>query len=150
VWLVALIAASGCVPFIMRGEVVRQDAGWTITLEALKDGPNGVQTAGNTVAVPDDGLRFLWAWVKIRNDLNVPRAFGYDTCDVDLVGRAMVPTIIGKLFFTVEARSETYGPGETLDRRLIFAYPVGLLPTRIRCANMVWEVPGARPKGTSG
>jgi hypothetical protein len=142
---VVVAAASGCIPFIMRGDVVRQADGWTIKLEALKDGPDSVQIAGDTHAVPGQGLRFLWAWVTIRNDVNAPRLLGYDSCSMDLDGQDVLPSIVGKWWGHVEERAETYAPGESIDRRLIFAYPKGRLPTRIKCGNMLFEVPGPRP-----
>ena len=146
----AVVAAAGCIPFIMRGDVIRHDAGWTITLEALKDGPNSLQTGGdNTYAVPEKGLRFLWAWVKIRNDINATRVFGYDSCDMDLDDDAVLPTIVGWLFGTIDERQESYAPGQIRDRRLIFSYPDGRLPTRIRCGNMIFDVPGPRPRQAS-
>ncbi len=142
---VAAGAVGGCIGFIMRGDVVRQDAGWTITLEALKDGPNSLQTGGDgTYAVPPKGLRFLWAWVKIRNDLNATRVFGYDSCDMDLDDDAVLPSIVGWLFGTIDERRRAMRPA----RRATAAsssYPNGRLPTRIRCGNTIFDVPGRPP-----
>lgn len=73
----------------------------------MKDGPDAVQIAGaNTHAVPGEGMRFLWAWITIRNDLNVPRVFGYDSA-MDLDDLIVLPTIVGKLVGTVDERGET-------------------------------------------
>jgi hypothetical protein len=147
---ILLLFAEACIPrFIMRGDTARRADGWTIVLEALKDGPNSVQTAGDTYTLARRGSRFLWAWVRIRNDLGSQRVFGYDTCDMDLGDTAVLPALVYAFLFDSEKRSEEYGPGETISRALIFSYPVGLLPTRIRCGNMIFAVPAPGQAGSS-
>ena len=138
------VGAGGCFTrFIMRGDVIRSADGWTITLSALKDGPNSVQTAGDgTYAVPPRGSRFLWAWIDVRNDVGARRTFGYDTCDMDLGDTAVLPSIIGRFpSESADHRSDDYNAGEEISVHLIFSYPKGLFPTRIRCGNTVFAVP---------
>jgi hypothetical protein len=148
----AAVCGAGCGTVLISSDVQRQGDGWTLTLQRLADGPNGVQPSGYTVYTAPSGSRLLHAYFKITNDSPYARVYGYDSCDVDYKGDRVVPGMVFRyngIMSTME-RSETYSPGETNYRHLAFVYPDGPLPARIQCGPLVFEVPagpGAAPAG---
>ena len=116
--------------------VERRADGWTVLLDGLRDGPDGLAISGGMYDrrdyTPPDGQRYLWAFMEIRNDLGRDHVFDYDRCDLDLDGRRVVPTVISRYKGpTAELqRTESFSPGEVSHRILLFTYPVGRLPTR--------------------
>jgi hypothetical protein len=144
-WLIVTVAlalgGTGCVSYVIKGDVIKSADGWTFDLTRLVNGTDPQLDGKPTFAVPPDGDHWLWAFIHVRNDAPVPRVFGYDSCSLDLDDRFVVPSIIGNFFFVIDDRSETYKPGEDNYRRLIFAYPIGRVPHALRCGNTVFEVP---------
>ena len=107
--LVALaLGATGCVPNLIKGDVIKSADGWTFDLTRLVAGPNPQLDGKPTWALPPDGDRWLWAFIHVRNDAPAPRVFGYDSCSVDLDDGFMVPSLVGNFFFVIDDRSETY------------------------------------------
>jgi len=140
--LVALaLGGSGCVSYVIKGDVIKSTDGWTFDLTRLVNGTNPQLDGKPTWALPPDGDHWLWAFIHVRNDATVPRVFGYDSCSLDLDDHFVVPSIVGNFFFVIDDRSETYAPGQDNYRRLIFAYPIGRVPHALRCGNAVFEVP---------
>jgi hypothetical protein len=41
--------------------------------------------------------------------------------------------------------NETYPPGDVSNRILVFNYPEGRMPTRLKCAYATWEFPAKKP-----
>ena len=135
------LGGTGCVSYVIKGDVIKSADGWTFNLTRLVNGTNPQLDGQPTWAVPPDGYHWLWAFIHVRNDARVPRVFGYDSCSLDLDDRLVVPSIVGNFFFVMDDRSETYTPGQDNYRRLIFAYPIGRVPHALRCGNAVFEVP---------
>ena len=138
----AVLAAPACGRVIINQPVNRQGDAWHLTLRVLSDGPNGY-SAGNTNYTPSRGERFIWAHVTLHNDQPIPRKFNFDRCDLDLGDGAVVPALIDAdaiVNWTANHEPEL-APGETITRKLIFAYPRDKSPTRLYCAPMVIALP---------
>ena len=145
--VLALVGAAlaGCAPALISEPVTERSDGWTFVLERFYDGPNEVHVSGYTAYEPERGQRFLHAYLKFRNDAAAPRAFGYDTCELDLDGGAVLPSLVVRYngIAAVMEKNETYAPGEERARHLTFAYPEGKLPTRLQCAAVTFPIPRA-------
>src|SRR3954470_3209003 len=135
------LAGTGCVSYVIKGDVIKSADDWTFDLTRLVNGTNPQLDGTPTWAVPPDGDHWLWAFIHVRNDARVPRVFGYDSCSLDLDDRFVVPSIVGNFFFVMDERTETYAPGQDNYRRLIFAYPIGRVPHALRCGNAIFDVP---------
>ena len=98
---------------------------------------------GYTIYEPPSGERFLHAYIKFRNDSNESRVFSYDACGVDLDGIEVLPGMVTRYrgVMTKIEKNETYAPGEENSRNLTYNYPVGRLPSRIKCAHVTFDIP---------
>jgi hypothetical protein len=142
----ATFAGSGT-PLISRP--IEQEAdGWNLRLESMAEGydspPIGAgPLTGGTIYTPQDGQRFLHVLLKIRNESSSPRPFLYDACDVDMEGGFVRPGVVTSYNGVVRAvgPTESYGAGEENSRRLIFSYPNGKYPTRLRCDGVTIAFP---------
>lgn len=122
--------------------------GWTITVQRLQDGPSSwiePVVPGPThgpLGVRGTRSRLLHLWLSVRNDAPVERWFPYDACDLDGGPKLFVPgLVIMSVWNDVRGLGESYRPGEELRRELIYWYPDGPVPTRIRCGYAVWAMP---------
>ena len=124
--------------------------GWTITLVELQDGPSSwvePNVAGglmhrSPLAVRGTRSRLLHLKLNVRNDAPVDRGFPYNICDLDGGAKVFVPTlVIMSVWSDAPGMVETYHPGEELRRELIYEYPDGPFPTRLRCGYAVWAMP---------
>ena len=84
------LGGTGCVSYVIKGDVIKSADGWTFDLTRLVNGTNPQLDGKPTWAVPPDGDHWLWAFIHVRNDARVPRVFGYDSCSLDQIGRAHV------------------------------------------------------------
>jgi len=144
-----LALAAGCATTLIADTVTRQADGWTFSLERLRDGPNSVAVTGNTIYKPQSGDRLIWAYFKIQNGTSQTRVMGYDACDLDLDDGHVFPSLVTRYngIMSEMEKNETYPPGDHNYRILIYAYPEGHMPTRLKCANMVFDVPkGLKPE----
>jgi len=140
------VLASGCGTILIKGDVMRQSDGWTLVLQRLIDGPNQTGT-GNTIYEPEPGQRFIHAWIKFKNDSPQTRVFSYDACDLDMGDELLLPGVVIRYngIATEIKRNETYPPGDVSYRILTFSYPVGHLPTRLKCGLTTFELPSPVP-----
>jgi len=140
-WL-ATIVAAGCAREIVNHPQSRQGDDWSLILRLLTDGP-ARWSSGDVRHVPARGERFIWAHVTLRNDRMVPRRFNFDRCDLDDGRDVVVPVLVDADSFMSAAasRDPVLGPGETITRKLVFAYPETRSPTRLQCAPMVIPLP---------
>jgi len=120
--------------------------GWTITLVELQDGPSSwVEPAGlifRRIRVRRGRGRLLHLVLKVRNDAPLDRGFPYEICDLDGGPGVFVPTLVlMSVWNDLRGTVETYRPGEELRRELIYEYPDGVFPTRLRCGYAVWAMP---------
>ena len=124
--------------------VHRDGDGWTVVLRKVTDGPNGVDQ-GNVLIKPKKGDRFIWVALTLRNDQRQARKFSFDRCDLDKASDVIVPGIVthdmAMGYPSDMPRQPQLDPGESIDRRLIYAYPKGQSPTRLRCEPMVFPLP---------
>jgi hypothetical protein len=138
---ILLVAAASCGRVILDVPVQRQGDGWDLTLNRLTDGPNSY-SIGNTTFHPQSGERFVWAHVTLHNPAGAPRKFNFDRCDIDAGQQAFVPAVVSFAHLNGDINREPeLDAGETIDRRLIFAYPEHESPTRLRCAPMIIPLP---------
>jgi hypothetical protein len=138
-----LIAALGCGTVLYEVPTTRQADGWTITVRRLKDGPNSFPMGAGVNFVPPDGHRLMYLTVTIRNDSAAKRDFSYDACDLDAGSEAVSPGLIDRdaAVNMLADKVESYDPGEERGRRLIYAYPGGGFPTRVKCGSSTFELP---------
>jgi hypothetical protein len=140
--LLSTLLASACAREIVNQPQSRQGDDWSLILRLVTDGPAG-WSSGDVHHTPARGERFIWAHVSLRNDRPVPRRFNFDRCDLDDGRDLFVPVVIDADSFVSAAasRDPVVGPGETINRKLIFAYPEKRSPTRLACAPMVISLP---------
>jgi hypothetical protein len=143
--LAALLSTTiglACAREIVNQPQSRQGDDWSLTLRLLTDGP-ARWSSGDVRHTPARGERFIWAHLTLRNDRMVPRRFNFDRCDLDDGRELFVPVLVDADSFLSAAasRDPVLGPGETITRKLIFAYPEARSPTRLSCAPMVIPLP---------
>lgn len=139
--LCAVGATASCARVIMDAPVRMRGDGWDLTLTKLTDGPNSF-SAGNVHYHPPAGQRFVWAHITLHNPSPSPRKFSFDRCDLDAGGDVVLPSMVHFGFLNGDANREPeLAPDETIERRLMFAYPVHSSPTRLTCAPMTVPVP---------
>lgn len=144
--LVLCLTEIGCLPVLFRGHMLRAADAWSIQVRAITDAITSVQVSGEpSYAVPPDGYHWVWVFMNVQNTAATPRKFGYDSCELELDQRKVLPSFAGSVTSLFDDHQETYGPGEQSYRRVIFAYPDGRSPTTFRCGNMLFEIP--RPGG---
>jgi hypothetical protein len=144
-----LFALPACAKNLLPAPVEKQADGWMVRLDSMTEGGNappvgaGLFTVG-TIYTPPDGMRFLHFFTKIRNDASTPRPFHYDACDLDLGGASVTPGLVTNYNGPVMQidMAEPYESGAEKPRWLIFAYPEGRYPTRLRCGGATIDFPG--------
>jgi hypothetical protein len=113
--------------------------GWTITLVELQDGPSSWMEPPKIVR--GTRSRLLHLTLSVRNDAPLERWFPYDVCDLDAGAKVFTPMLVQTSLWTDIHGGEAYRPGEELRRHLIYEYPDGPFPTRLRCGHAVWAMP---------
>ena len=140
----ALLAAQGCGGTALLHQRVETKAkGFSLAVTDVTDGPNSYERGLERVK-PGDGLRFLWFKIRLRNELQAEQTFNYDRCDIDLGGRAILPNMIDMdkvVNLLVESKQDKLAAGEEVSRKLIFAFPDGSFPTRLKCGDLVLPLP---------
>jgi hypothetical protein len=142
------LALAACGTTLLAQPIERQADAWTIRLERMAEGFDspplgaGVFTPG-TIYKPEDGQRFLHLFMKIRNEAPAPRTFSYEGCDLDLSDGRITPGVITNYNGVAQeiAKSESYSPGDEKSRWLIFSYPEGKYPTRLKCQSITIAFP---------
>lgn len=145
VLLAVVCGAAGCSQsvLVIRDVSLQGDA-WSMVIDRMSDGPDGFMTGGfnATRYYPDKGERFFWVRVKLHNDATTARPFNFDRCELDLADRGIVPGLVATAPMTFKAdRVETVSAGDSIDRYLIFPYPLSATPTRLTCAPMTVRLP---------
>jgi hypothetical protein len=130
-----VLFSSGCGTVLYDRPVTKQGDSWTITVRKLQDGPNSFPMGAGVSFYPADGSRLLYLSVTVRNDAAAKRKFSYDACDLDAGADAILPGLIDRdmTVHMLADKEETYDPGEERERRLLYSYPGGGYPTRVRC-----------------
>jgi hypothetical protein len=139
--IAAATVAAGCGRVIMETPVHRQGDGWELTVTKITDGPNSF-SMGSVNYHPDDGERFIFTYVTLHNPSRAPRTFSFNHCDLDAGNQAVLPAMVS--FATLNSdgnREPELAADETIERRLVFAYPVQQSPTRLSCAAMTVPLP---------
>jgi hypothetical protein len=147
VLLLATIVAglAGCAHrVVVVHDVATKGDAWSLFVDSLTDGPDGFTTGGleSTYYAPAKGERFFWVRIKVRNDAAIARAFNFDRCDLDLADKGIVPVLVATAPMVFKAdQVANVAAGDSIDRYLIFAYPLMASPTRLACAPMVIRLP---------
>jgi hypothetical protein len=137
----AAVGGASCGRTIMDVPVHRTGDGWELTVTKVTDGPNAF-SMGSVNYHPGDGERFVFAHVTLRNPSAAPRKFSFDRCDLDAGSQAVLPAMVS--FGTLNSdsnREPELAAGETIERRLVFSYPMHISPTRLQCAPMTVPLP---------
>ena len=134
---------SACGRTVINQPINRAGDGWTLVVRKLTDGPNGIDQ-GNVIVKPTKGNRFIWVSITLRNEQGQARKFNFDRCDLDAGATGVVPGVVTHDMFGYPSdmnREPQLDAGESIDRRVIFTYPKGQSPTRLRCEPMVFPLP---------
>lgn len=137
------LSLVACGRTIINQPVNRVGDGWTLVVRKLTDGPNGIDQ-GNVIIKPKKGDRFIWVSITLSNDQGQARKFNFDRCDLDLGANVVLPGVVTHDMFGYPSdmnRDPELDPKESIERRLIFPYPTGQSPTRLRCEPMVFPLP---------
>ncbi len=128
---------------LLNQRIEAKAKGFSMAVTDVTDGPNSYERGLERIK-PGGGLRFLWFKVRLRNETSAEQTFNYDRCDIDQGGQAVLPNLIDMdkvVNLLVESRQDKLAAGEEISRKLIFAYPDGGLPTRLKCGEMVLQLP---------
>jgi len=127
----------------MNQSINRAGEGWTMVVRKITDGPDSIHQSGG-VLKPKKGDRLIWVHVTLRNDQG-PRRFSWNRCDLDLGPDVILPSVVsedvGIAYASDLPRDPQMDVGQSVDRRLIYAYPKGRSPTRLRCEPIVFALP---------
>ena len=139
-----VLCLSGCGRTIISEPINRVGNGWTLEIRKVTDGPNSIDE-GDIILEAKDGERLIWVALTLRNDEPQPRTFNFDRCDLDMGTQAVVPSTVTHDMLMGYAsemnRAPELEPEESIDRRLVFVYPQGQSPTRLRCEPMEFPLP---------
>lgn len=143
--LAVLVALSACRTILYDHPTTQQTDTWSVTIIRLQDGPHTVGRVGAlSPYMLRNRSRLLHLLMLVRNDGRNERLFGYQSCDLD-AGREVIGPVMVTSGPSSEVTdpdlSERYRAGQALKRRLVFAYPDGVTPTRIKCGLAVFPVP---------
>jgi hypothetical protein len=141
-WLGGL---SACSPVMMNVQVSKSAEGWGVTLGEVREGPD--EYVGPEVGLfAQDGEKFIWTVVTVKNELGQEETFSYDTCTLDGKGVSRQPMAVDRnLDVNATAdRAEAIQPGQESVRRLIYSFPKEQWPTRMKCGTIVLPIPAPR------
>ncbi len=135
---------GGCARTVLNQPVHREGDGWTLVVRKVTDGPNRFDK-GDVIIKPPAEERFIWVTITLRNDQQRPRSFDFNHCNLDWREELLVPDLVNHdigIGYAVELPHQPeLAAGESIDRRLVFAYPEARSPTRLRCESMVIPLP---------
>jgi len=125
-------------------EIPARGDGWTLVLRRASLGPLEYTpiTFNQMRYKPVRGERFITVAITLRNDTTAPRRFNFDRCDLDGPDGSIVPNFVDDSSWTQhQGEREVEVPvGETIARKLIYAYPSDRFPTRLSCAPMEFPI----------
>jgi hypothetical protein len=131
-----LLLAAGCsTPLIRDGLSVSTDR-WDMKLVKLIAGPDQYMTAGG-FRRPQDGRRYVWATVMLRNTLKTSQVIRLDRVNLFCGEVRKKPCIIDMgSFVSLRANpAPKLRPGETITRRIAYQLSRGLTPGRLAYEN---------------
>lgn len=139
---VSLVFSAACGTVLYNRPATQQADGWTITVTLLKDGPNSFPMGNGVNFVPADGDHLMYVTVSVRNDAKAAREFSYDACDLDAGTQVVLPGLIDRdmAIHALADKVESFDAGQERGRRLIFSYPAGAAPTRLKCGNSTFSL----------
>jgi hypothetical protein len=137
-----LIALAACGTVLYDRPATKQTDGWTITVTQMKDGPNSFPMGNGVNFVPADGDHLMYLTATIRNEANTAREFSYDACDLDAGSHVVLPGLVDRdmAIHALTDKVESFNPGQKRGRRLIFSYPAGTAPTRLKCGDATFPL----------
>jgi hypothetical protein len=140
---------GACARTVLNQPVHREGDGWKLVVRKVTDGPNGFDK-GDVIIKPGPDERFIWVTLTLRNDQQQARTFDFKHCDLDWGDKPLVPDLVSHdmvMGYAVELPLRPQlAAGESIDRRLVFLFPEGRSPTRLRCESMVVPLPGFQAK----
>src|SRR5712691_5898071 len=128
---------------LLHQQIETKAKGFSLVVTEITDGPNSYERGLERIK-PEGGLRFLWFKIRLRNELAAGQTFNYDRCDIDVDGHAILPNLVDMDKFVnllVESKEDKLAAGEEISRKMIFAFPDGKFPTRLRCGDLVLKLP---------
>lgn len=140
--VVLLLVAAGCSRALIKDPLAVSNDRWHITLEKLASGPDQYNTAGGYWE-PKKGKRFIWATIRIRNDLKTDQQFLLDRIMLSAGEKQVKPFIIDmNSAVTVRANpAPRLKAGESVTRRLIYVVPKGIIPEKITYEKKEMVIP---------
>jgi len=136
---------------LCEGTVTSESDGWQLQLMDLRDGPN-MHRQGNLVLFPENGAKFLWAHVILKNTAPMRRSFDFKTCVLDFgqygIPASMIAWSLHMTNYGMATRND-YDSGEDRERYLGFAYPVEYLPRVLACGPNVIKLQYTNPPPTA-
>jgi hypothetical protein len=131
------VSLLACGTTLMNQSAQARAKQWTLVVDEVRDGPDAYGQ-GNGHIEPESGARFLWFDIRLRNEAKTTRSFNYDRCDLDAGDQLLLPSIVDlDIAINAEASEvEEVEPDKEISRILIFTYPEGVLPTRLKCGEL--------------
>jgi hypothetical protein len=135
-----LVALGGCGHVLYAGDASNEQDGWVLQVTQLRDGPNTF-TVNHVLFFPENGTKFLWAHVIVKNNASISRRFNYQSCVLDWgPSHAISPRFIAYSLVLANygvGMKIDFDAGEDKERYLGFVYPVEYLPTLLACGDNV-------------
>jgi hypothetical protein len=111
---------------------------WTIQLMEVREGPNSYQLSSGLVFVPGAGNDFLWFLLRVTNDTEQDRRFGWKRCSLPRLEGAYVTGVVTPNSIINQALDEVevIKAHQSIERRIGIAYPKGTKPTQLQCGEI--------------
>jgi hypothetical protein len=138
-----LCGLSACTSVLLNTPVSKTGDGWSITLSEVKEGPDEYVGEVSTI-IPEEGEKFIWTLVTVKNDGAQEQTFAYETCMLQGPGVSRPPAILDRhaeLQHSAADPEEAYEPGVQRVRELIYKFPKAQRPTRMKCGTIVLPIP---------
>ncbi len=130
--LAAMMFFAGWSRALIKAPIMLSNDRWHISLEKLTVGPDQYNTAGGYWE-PKKGKRFIWATIRVRNDLKTDQQLLLDRIMLS-AGEKRVKPFIMDMNSAVTMRANPaprLKAGETITRGLIYIVPKGIIPEKI-------------------
>jgi len=126
---------SACAVTLVYGPIESNADEWKLVLVKLRRGPDSYKTSSGYIE-PESGAWFLWLDVRLKNETASTRRFNYESCDLDAGEHRVLPSIVHVDPDSEAPDWEKLEPSEEITRTLIFSYPDGRMPTRLKCGAL--------------
>lgn len=104
-------------------------------VKGVREGPDTFGDGWSTVTMAGSDAHFLWVTVKLSNTTVEKRRWTWSECDLDGPSGIILPTAVAYMS-TVIGSEAFIEPNATITRDLVFGYPDGRRPSRLRCGDL--------------